>query len=292
MIYINLGKYQGYPEIPLLQIPGIWGNIYFDEMFIPITDAVIPGIYDWYMISNYGKIYHKYEGTLLKLYESSKNNNGATYYSVNLKTIYGNVSYRVHRLVMDCFYPVKTDYEKSLDINHKNGDKHDNYISYNEINRGNLERITRKENIQHAYDTGLHHTGEDNVHSIISNKTAEKVVELLSANLYTSKQIVDIIGDKNLTTNIVDSIRKKESWAKISENIEFKQRINRQFSESDIHNFCKSFQNQQGNGLCCNDKCRKALIENGFSPDNKYIETLRKVYMRKYYKHITSQYIW
>ena len=42
MIYINLGKYNGYPEIPLMQGKGIWGNIYLDEIFIPITDSVVP----------------------------------------------------------------------------------------------------------------------------------------------------------------------------------------------------------------------------------------------------------
>lgn len=62
MIYINF--YEGYPEIPLMNGKGIWGTIYFDEKFIPITQDVIHGIRDWYLISNYGKVYHKYAGRL------------------------------------------------------------------------------------------------------------------------------------------------------------------------------------------------------------------------------------
>ena len=197
----------------------------------------------------------------------------------------------VHRLVMDCFYPVQSSYKKSLDVNHKNGDKKYNYISYNDINRGNHERCTRSENIQHAYDTGLHHKGEDNIHSIITNETAMKVVELLKTNQYTSKEICNIIGN-NLHPNIVDSIRKKESWVEFSEGIEFYQRPNRLFTEIDIHNFCKSFQNHKNDNININDNCRLALIENGFEDDKRYIETLRKIYKRKYYKHIVSQYIW
>ena len=111
MIYINLGKFEGYPEIPLMQGKGIWGNVYIDEMFIPITDSVVPGIYDWYLVSNYGKIYHKYLGELLYLNECGRSTNGTTYYSINLSTINGFVSYRVHRLVMDCFYPAQSEYD-------------------------------------------------------------------------------------------------------------------------------------------------------------------------------------
>lgn len=291
MIYINLGKFEGYPEIPLMQGKGIWGNVYIDEMFIPITDSVIPGIYDWYLISNYGKIYHKYLGQLLYPNECGRSSNGTTYYSINLSTINGFVSYRVHRLVMDCFYPAQSEYEKSLDINHKNGEKHDNYISYNDINRGNLERCTRSENIKHAYDSGLHSKGEDNVHSIIDNNTAKKVVELLQTNKYTSKEICSIIGG-NLKPNIVDSIRKKESWVEFSEGIKFYQRPNRLFTEENIHGFCKSFQNHKDDSLGINENCRLALVENGFDVDKRYVETLRKIYNRKYYKHIISQYIW
>lgn len=288
MISINLGKYKNCDEI---ELDGrLVGNIFFDEKFIPITDNIVNGIYDWYMISNYGRVYNKYSGEFLKLYETYRNSLGKTYYSVNLSTVYGNKTYLVHRLVMDCFYPIDSSNNK-LDINHKNGDKHDNYISYNDINRGNLERITRRDNILHAYNSGLHHLGEENVHSIISNNTAKQIIYLLSMDKYTSKEICNIVGN-NVTPNIVDSIRKKESWKFLSEGVEFNQRINRLFSEEDINNFCISFQNHKNDNLSINDNCRVALIENGFVPEKRFIETLRKVYNKKYYNNITSQYNW
>ena len=64
--------------------------------------------------------------------ETFRNSLGKTYYSVNISTIYGNKTCLVHRLVMDCFYPAKSEYEQKLDINHKDGDKHYNYSSYND----------------------------------------------------------------------------------------------------------------------------------------------------------------
>lgn len=274
-----------------MQGEDVWGTIYFDEKFIPITDDVIDGVYDWYLISNYGKIYHKYEGKYLKQYECAKNNNGDTYLSVNISTIYGFKSFLVHRLVMDYFYPITNNSYKKLDVNHKNGNKHDNYISYNDPDNGNIERCTRKYNIKHSYDTGLHPVGEDNVHATISNETAIKIIKLLATTTYTSKQICELVGN-NTTTHIVDDIRKKQCWTHLSKGYEFHQRINRTFTENDIHNFCKSFQNHKNDTIGINEKCRIALAENGFDPLDKYVETLRKIYTKKYYKNIVSQYIW
>lgn len=118
-----------------------------------------------------------------------------------------------------------------------------------------------------------------------------QIINLLSSTNYTSKQIVDIVGG-GATTAIVDSIRKKESWMHLSQDCEFHQRINRLFTENDIHNFCKSFQNHKNDNLGINDNCRLALLENGYQPEKRSVETLRKIYVKKYYKHIISQYNW
>lgn len=53
--------------------------------------------------------------------------------------------HRVHRLVADAFLPA--DKERPY-INHKDGKPWNNQVR-------NLERCTQKENVQHAYDTGL-----------------------------------------------------------------------------------------------------------------------------------------
>lgn len=235
-----------------------------------------------YMISTFGRVYDNASKCFLIEYECSRNNVNKTYISVNLKTINGYRSYFLHRLVFHCFNPSVNI--SGLDINHENGNKHDNSI-------WNLSPCTRKENIQHAYDTGLRNIGEDNHLSKISNKTAMDIIKLLSQEKYTSKEICDIVGN-NCTVPIVDSIRKKESWSHLSKEYKFHQRPNRLFDENDIHNFCKSFQNNKDLGYSINDNCRLALKENGFEINSRYIETLRKIYTKKYYKNIVSLYNW
>ena len=198
---------------------------------------------------------------------------------------------QIHRLVLCCFFPFVQPYDCEYDVNHKNGVKSENFINPYNIYDGNLEWCTRQQNIIHAVENNLAKTGEDRSEAKITNEIAKRVVELLQTNQYTSKEIVEIIGDPNLRTNIVDSIRKKESWKMFSKGIQFNQRINRLFTEQDVHNFCKVFQELSTNKeLGINDRCRIALINNGFEPDKRYVETLRKIYVKKYYPNITSQY--
>ena len=93
-----------------------------------------------YEVSNDGKVRGKRYGIVRKLHD-----NGYGYYVVSLWK--GNTTKRkkVHRLVAEAFIPRESE---SLVVNHKNGNKHDNRVE-------NLEWITQKENLRHAFVTGL-----------------------------------------------------------------------------------------------------------------------------------------
>jgi hypothetical protein len=96
-----------------------------------------------YQVSNIGKVKSlKRRGIKEKILKQMLISNG--YLVVNLHNKDMKTRY-VHSLVGKAFL---SNYETKLQINHKNGIKTDNRVE-------NLEFVTAKENIKHAYDTGL-----------------------------------------------------------------------------------------------------------------------------------------
>jgi len=109
----------------------------------------IPNYEGLYQISNYGTIKSlifknnicclNRERILTKKY----NNKG-----YEIVILYKNGTHQtklVHRIMAEVFLK---DYSKELEINHKDGNKKNNYID-------NLEMCTRKENVRHAINNGL-----------------------------------------------------------------------------------------------------------------------------------------
>lgn len=74
-------------------------------------------------------------------------NNGNGYLKVTLSIDGGQIQRYVHRLVAECFL-----LNKSLQVNHKDGNKENNNIE-------NLEWCTNSENQIHAHKTGLKKNG-------------------------------------------------------------------------------------------------------------------------------------
>lgn len=93
-----------------------------------------------YEVSSMGNIRNIKTGRILKTFI---NHNGYKVVSLHENCI--PYSERVHRLVAETFIEGGGP---DLDVNHKDGDKQNNNVE-------NLEWCTRKENLEHAYETGL-----------------------------------------------------------------------------------------------------------------------------------------
>lgn len=103
---------------------------------------VHPACNERYMISNHGRVRSIARGKLMKLRLDA-----GGYVTLSTKLPGGrNITLRVHRMVAECFLGKPED--ESLQVNHKDGDKTNNYPD-------NLEWVTASENCQHAWDNGL-----------------------------------------------------------------------------------------------------------------------------------------
>ena len=115
--------------------PSIEGELWKDITFIPEANG--------YEISSEGRLRNS-KGTM---FFGHKDDNGYIRVCINEKL------YRMHILVAKAFLPNPED---KPHVNHKDGVRDNNKLE-------NLEWVTRSENMQHAYDTGLNSRKNNNV---------------------------------------------------------------------------------------------------------------------------------
>lgn len=197
-----------------------------------------------YKISNFGKIMNTKTG-MIKDFSNYKRNSYVRFSIFFNKKRY---TLSLHRLVAMYFCKIPKKYRDlgytmdDLIPNHRDGIKHHN-ASFN------LEWVTYKDNMHHAFNNGLC-TGiyGDKSHlSKMKEQDAITICELIMERK-TNNEIVSIMMNKhvNVSNKMVQHIRSKECWKKISSKYEFPKLAEAKhytISTECVHKICKLLEN-------------------------------------------------
>ena len=173
----------------------------------------IPDFEGSYQVSNMGRVrsldrvvtfkdggMRKYKGKVLK---PSIGNSG--YELVRLCNDGGCNTKTVHRLVLEVFKPHVNI--NDLQVNHLDGDKLNNHLT-------NLEWVTARDNILHAYDTGLiDNRGERSPNAKLTNADVLEILQRLD----TGELHRDIALDFSVNKSCISKINIGTTWRSVRE---------------------------------------------------------------------------
>ena len=163
-----------------------------EVLFEKIMPIIINGKITKYDISNFGKVFNRKTGKLIKPHFDGK------YLTARL-SINGKVrGYKIHRLVANAFIE---KIEGKEYVNHIDGNKLNNY-------EDNLEWVTASENSIHAVLNGLKpNTVKTNISTVIS------ICEMIRDG-YKTKEISEKLSVSKFT---IKNIKNKIAWRYISD---------------------------------------------------------------------------
>jgi hypothetical protein len=140
---------------------------------------------EWKPIAGSNGEYHVSSNGRVKSYKNGKERIlkpgliGNGYPAVDICTNGKRKIQKIHRLVALAFIPNE---EGKGDVNHKDGNKLNNYVE-------NLEWMTRKENIQHAWDNGLFESTRLAISKAVSKSKSKPVVDIITGKKYDSLKL-------------------------------------------------------------------------------------------------------
>lgn len=146
----------------------------------------VEGFEEYFLVSRDGQLFSKRTNKILKL---NKVGGGYLAHTTKIGGRSGkNYCLRIHQLVAKAFVP---NPDNLPEVNHDDGDKSNN-------NDWNLVWMTPKQNVQHAFETGLNkpRRGTSNENAKLTSEQVKFIREKCRKNggPYSSKQLGEMFG--------------------------------------------------------------------------------------------------
>jgi hypothetical protein len=155
------------------------------------------------------------KGRLLSLNKT----NGTGYHIVSLSNGHGSISKNFYIHILVATYFIDNPSNKS-EVNHKDGDKSNNGVD-------NLEWVTHKENMDHAFDNGLSIWVSKKSYRVLRGSevsgaklTESQVMEIYKLILTKQYSDAEIAKKYNLISReSIRNIRRKKTWRHVTDNL-------------------------------------------------------------------------
>jgi len=173
----------------------------------------VPGYEGMYRVSTHGRVASyprlRKNGKQHKdrIMRTAQKGGSYEYYQVLLTDLAGNrKKCMIHRLMAFAFIP---NPDSKPEINHKNGNKHDNRLE-------NLEWVTASENRQHSFANGLQliQRGEKCRWAKLTDADVIKIKALLRSGSLTQKKIGEMFG---VSRSCILNIKIGKDWKHIKQ---------------------------------------------------------------------------
>lgn len=105
----------------------------------------------------------------------------------------------LHRLVAEAFIPNPMNFKE---VNHKDGNRFNNAVE-------NLEWVNRKANTNHAYQTGLAHSGSSSHYAKLTERNVAEIIYLRTTTDWSYTKIAELFG---VCSESVSNMCRGKSW--------------------------------------------------------------------------------
>lgn len=247
------------------------------EVFVKVTTSMVPGVKDYYWISNYGNLYSSFKNGLIQPGVDSKG-----YYYAALATDDGPKNMRIHRLVLLAF-SYYSGCESEI-INHCDGIKTNCKV-------WNLEWSDYSQNSLHAFAMGLssrfHHS------RTMSDEEVIAIANLLMENKLSCTEIASMF---NTSDDMIYSIKFKRAYTNLTSSYNFPD--GQIYSEDVIDRICKvmSFNKpakplHELNIRERHNYYQKIISEANIENSPRSVDLIKRIYRRTSFANISSKYI-